>query len=160
MKSGDWFAGGDGPTSADFMMSFALEAWLNGAPQLLGPKIKDYVKRIHDRYVRPVPSFHACRLIRSPQTSVSARTYPRYICDPPTAPDDFFLSGTGEGRRVQICQCFCVNETASGDYAHGMPTEWEPIRLPTFLSHAVVPCSDFYTVCYARCNGFSLENPD
>ncbi|GJE86433.1 glutathione S-transferase [Phanerochaete sordida] len=48
-KCGDWLAGGQGPTSADFMMSFALEAWVEGNPEMLGPKIKEYVKRIHAR---------------------------------------------------------------------------------------------------------------
>lgn len=50
-QSGDWLAGGQGPTSADFMMSFALEAWSGRSPHLLGPKTKDYIKRIHERYV-------------------------------------------------------------------------------------------------------------
>lgn len=42
-------AGGQGPTSADFMMSFPLEEWLQDPSAILGPKIKEYVKRIHDR---------------------------------------------------------------------------------------------------------------
>ena len=33
------------------MMSFALEAWATELPDMLGPKIKEYVRRIHDRYV-------------------------------------------------------------------------------------------------------------
>lgn len=48
-KCGDWLAGGQGPTSADFMMSFALEAWADRSPEMLGPKIREYVKRIHAR---------------------------------------------------------------------------------------------------------------
>ncbi|KAI0685761.1 thioredoxin-like protein [Cytidiella melzeri] len=48
-KCGEWFAGGQGPTSADFMMSFALEAWAHGDPSLLGPKTLEYVKRVHSR---------------------------------------------------------------------------------------------------------------
>jgi len=48
-KCGDWLAGGQGPTSADFMMSFALEAWVDGSPDMLGPRIKEYVKRVHAR---------------------------------------------------------------------------------------------------------------
>ncbi|KIP09910.1 hypothetical protein PHLGIDRAFT_101988 [Phlebiopsis gigantea 11061_1 CR5-6] len=48
-KCGDWLAGGQGPTSADFMMSFALEAWVSELPDMLGPKIKEYVGRIHER---------------------------------------------------------------------------------------------------------------
>ncbi|EKM56543.1 uncharacterized protein PHACADRAFT_253732 [Phanerochaete carnosa HHB-10118-sp] len=48
-KCGDWLAGGQGPTSADFMMSFALEVWADGSPDMLGPKIKEYVKRVHAR---------------------------------------------------------------------------------------------------------------
>jgi len=48
-KSGNWFAGGENPTAADFMMSFALEAWSSRDIGVLGPKTKDYVKRIHAR---------------------------------------------------------------------------------------------------------------
>lgn len=45
-----WFAGGDHPTSADFMMAFPLE-WMGSlAPDALGPKTKEYVKRVHERY--------------------------------------------------------------------------------------------------------------
>ncbi|TFY57621.1 hypothetical protein EVG20_g8469 [Dentipellis fragilis] len=48
-KSGDWFAGGDEPTSADFMMSFALEALSARAPANVGPKTLEWVKRVHER---------------------------------------------------------------------------------------------------------------
>ncbi|PSR76185.1 hypothetical protein PHLCEN_2v8608 [Hermanssonia centrifuga] len=48
-KCGDWFAGGQGPTSADYMMSFALEAWANRSLDMLGPKSVEYVKRIQAR---------------------------------------------------------------------------------------------------------------
>ncbi|KAF8589166.1 hypothetical protein K439DRAFT_1405472 [Ramaria rubella] len=44
-----WFAGGDHPTSADFMMAFALEALVHGGVNFAGPKIKEYVKRVHER---------------------------------------------------------------------------------------------------------------
>ncbi|EDR09487.1 uncharacterized protein LACBIDRAFT_319137 [Laccaria bicolor S238N-H82] len=44
-----FFAGGDEPTSADYQMVFPLEALTDGAPDRLGPKIKEYVKTIHDR---------------------------------------------------------------------------------------------------------------
>jgi len=47
--SSGWFAGGDHPTSADFMMAFPLE-WMGSlAPDALGPKTKEYVKRVHER---------------------------------------------------------------------------------------------------------------
>ncbi|KAI0791687.1 thioredoxin-like protein [Abortiporus biennis] len=48
-KGQEWFAGGSEPTSADYMMSFALEAWANGYPAVLGGKTKEYVKRVHAR---------------------------------------------------------------------------------------------------------------
>jgi len=47
-KCGDWFAGGSEPTSADFMMSFSLEAWAS-EDKTLGPHIVSYVKRVHER---------------------------------------------------------------------------------------------------------------
>jgi len=48
-KTGDWFAGGDGPTAADYMMIFPLEAWAKQDSTLLGPYTREYVKRIHVR---------------------------------------------------------------------------------------------------------------
>ncbi|KAI0032597.1 thioredoxin-like protein [Vararia minispora EC-137] len=48
-KSGDWFAGGDDPTSADFMMVFGVEALVHFFPNLVGPKTKAWVERVHDR---------------------------------------------------------------------------------------------------------------
>ncbi|EMD34803.1 hypothetical protein CERSUDRAFT_140479 [Gelatoporia subvermispora B] len=48
-KSGDFFAGGDHPTAADFMIIFALEIWGHRHPELLGDKAKAYVKKIHSR---------------------------------------------------------------------------------------------------------------
>jgi glutathione S-transferase len=44
-----WLAGGDNPTSADFMMGFAAEVLVASAGDLVGPKTKEYVKHIHDR---------------------------------------------------------------------------------------------------------------
>jgi hypothetical protein len=70
-KSGDWLAGGQGPTAADFMMSFPLETWLDGGSDMLGPKIKDYVKRIHGRYAL---------LVCSSYKSTDAFRYLRLIC--------------------------------------------------------------------------------
>jgi len=48
-KSGDFFAGGDHPTAADFMMIFTLEIWAHRHPELVGEKAKAYVKRVHSR---------------------------------------------------------------------------------------------------------------
>lgn len=48
-KGGEWFAGGQGPTFADYMMIFPLEAWEHSDPAALGPKTKEYVERIHRR---------------------------------------------------------------------------------------------------------------
>jgi glutathione S-transferase len=44
-----WFAGGPNPTMADYMMSFGLEAADFRAPDLLGPKTKAWVERVHER---------------------------------------------------------------------------------------------------------------
>jgi len=48
-KAGDWFAGGDGPTTADFMMSFPLEAWSASNFGDLGPNAKAYIERVQAR---------------------------------------------------------------------------------------------------------------
>ncbi|TFK62860.1 thioredoxin-like protein [Pluteus cervinus] len=48
-KSGDWFAGGNSPTSADFLMSFGMETFVLRSPESLGPKSKEYVERIQAR---------------------------------------------------------------------------------------------------------------
>ena len=48
---GGFFAGGDDPTAADFMMIFPLELWAKMFPESLGPRCKEYVERIHERYV-------------------------------------------------------------------------------------------------------------
>ncbi|KAF6766063.1 glutathione S-transferase [Ephemerocybe angulata] len=50
-SKGGWFAGTgeDKPTSADFMMSFTLETFLKVAPEFVGPKTKEYVKRLEAR---------------------------------------------------------------------------------------------------------------
>jgi len=45
-----WFAGGPDPTMADYMMSFGLEAIAAHMPNLLGPKTKAWVERVHERY--------------------------------------------------------------------------------------------------------------
>ncbi|KAJ8515858.1 hypothetical protein ONZ45_g6782 [Pleurotus djamor] len=44
-----YFAGGDEPTSADYMMSFPLEALAATAPGRLGPYTLKYVKMIQER---------------------------------------------------------------------------------------------------------------
>jgi glutathione S-transferase len=44
-----WFAGGPNPTMADYMMSFGLEAAAVRTPNLLGPKTKAWVERVHER---------------------------------------------------------------------------------------------------------------
>ncbi|KAF8652540.1 hypothetical protein AX16_004352 [Volvariella volvacea WC 439] len=48
-KSGDWIAGGSHPTSADFLMSFCLDTFISRGPEYLGPKSREYVKRIQER---------------------------------------------------------------------------------------------------------------
>ncbi|KAI0089500.1 thioredoxin-like protein [Irpex rosettiformis] len=49
VKGGEYLAGGQGPTFADYMMIFPLEAWDHGDPDALGPKTKEYIERIHRR---------------------------------------------------------------------------------------------------------------
>ncbi|KAG6887178.1 hypothetical protein C0992_000291 [Termitomyces sp. T32_za158] len=44
-----WFAGGDVPTAADFLMIFPLEAVVATDPNLARPKILEYVRKVHDR---------------------------------------------------------------------------------------------------------------
>jgi len=44
-----WFAGGDEPTGADFMMSFPLELWYKDDPSLLGPKTQQFLKLLQGR---------------------------------------------------------------------------------------------------------------
>ncbi|KAI0746942.1 thioredoxin-like protein [Daedaleopsis nitida] len=50
-KTDGWFAGGQEPTSADFMMIFCLEAWSSEARNdgFLGPKTKAFIERAHAR---------------------------------------------------------------------------------------------------------------
>ncbi|KAL4258562.1 GST N-terminal domain-containing protein [Pleurotus pulmonarius] len=48
-KSGNYFASDTEPTSADYLMVFPLEALAASAPEILGPKSKEYVQRIHAR---------------------------------------------------------------------------------------------------------------
>ncbi|KAI0765373.1 thioredoxin-like protein [Fomes fomentarius] len=48
-KTDGWFAGGQEPTSADYMMLFCLEAWASEDKAALGPKTKAYVERAHAR---------------------------------------------------------------------------------------------------------------
>jgi len=47
-KCGTWIAGGEEPTTADYMMGFALEAWATGN-DVLGPNTMAYIQRIHER---------------------------------------------------------------------------------------------------------------
>lgn len=49
-RTSGWFAGGEEPTSADYMMIFPLEALNNEEKTVLGPKTIEYVKRAHERY--------------------------------------------------------------------------------------------------------------
>ncbi|KAF8956330.1 thioredoxin-like protein [Flammula alnicola] len=44
-----FFAGGQEPTSADYQMAFPLEVIVVDAPQVAGPKIKEFVRAIHER---------------------------------------------------------------------------------------------------------------
>jgi len=48
-KSEGWFAGGDAPTSADFMMCFGMEGLQRFYPDLIGPKTKAWIDRVHSR---------------------------------------------------------------------------------------------------------------
>ncbi|KAI1798067.1 thioredoxin-like protein [Ganoderma leucocontextum] len=48
-KTNGWFAGGEEPTSADYMMIFCLEAWATQDKGALGPKAIEYIKRVHAR---------------------------------------------------------------------------------------------------------------
>lgn len=48
-KVDGWFAGGEEPTSADYMMSFVLEAWIGEDKTALGPKTRAYIERVHAR---------------------------------------------------------------------------------------------------------------
>ncbi|EGO03539.1 hypothetical protein SERLA73DRAFT_129880 [Serpula lacrymans var. lacrymans S7.3] len=48
-KTGEWFAGGDHPTAADYMMSFPLEALVSENPEMLGPKAAEFIKRVQSR---------------------------------------------------------------------------------------------------------------
>jgi len=48
-SQGGFFAGGERPTSADFMMLFALETLLKAAPECAGPMTHEYVKRMESR---------------------------------------------------------------------------------------------------------------
>ncbi|KIM42129.1 hypothetical protein M413DRAFT_18567 [Hebeloma cylindrosporum] len=44
-----WFAGGPEPTAADYQMAFPLEALVAASSYPVGPKIKEYVKAVHER---------------------------------------------------------------------------------------------------------------
>ncbi|KAF8526544.1 thioredoxin-like protein [Hysterangium stoloniferum] len=44
-----WLAGGDHPTAADFMMVFPAELIKLRGGEYIGPNVKEYVQRIHDR---------------------------------------------------------------------------------------------------------------
>jgi len=58
-NDGGFFAGGDEPTAADFMMIFPLELWARKFPESFGPKCREYIERIHERCVlRPPPLCH------------------------------------------------------------------------------------------------------
>ena len=58
-SDGGFFAGGEEPTAADFMMIFPLELWARMFPESLGPNCREYVERIHERceyQTHPSPS--------------------------------------------------------------------------------------------------------
>jgi len=48
-SEGGFFAGGDEPTAADFMMVFPLELWGKMFPESFGPECREYIDRIHER---------------------------------------------------------------------------------------------------------------
>lgn len=50
-KTGGWFAGGDNPTSADYMMTLTVEIFLNRAAEYAGENMKKYIQRVQDRCV-------------------------------------------------------------------------------------------------------------
>jgi len=47
--TGGWFAGTDRPTSADFVIAFTLEMFARVCPELLGPRTREYIKKIESR---------------------------------------------------------------------------------------------------------------
>lgn len=49
-SEGGFFAGGSEPTAADFMMIFPLELWAKMFPESFGPRCREYIDRIHERY--------------------------------------------------------------------------------------------------------------
>jgi hypothetical protein len=48
-RSGNWFAGGEMPSAADYMMFFCLETFILRFPDLVGPKTREYVERVENR---------------------------------------------------------------------------------------------------------------
>ncbi|KAH9924373.1 thioredoxin-like protein [Amylocystis lapponica] len=48
-KADGWFAGGDSPTAADYMMQIALDFWAAGRAEELGEHTLVYIQRVHDR---------------------------------------------------------------------------------------------------------------
>jgi len=50
-KGNEWLAGGEEPTSADFMLAFTLLVAADRAGEFTGPKTKEYLWRIQDRFV-------------------------------------------------------------------------------------------------------------
>ncbi|KAI8986753.1 hypothetical protein BD414DRAFT_486938 [Trametes punicea] len=48
-KTDGFFAGGEEPTSADYMMIFCLEVWADRGGEVLGPKTKAYIDKVHSR---------------------------------------------------------------------------------------------------------------
>ncbi|PPQ78830.1 hypothetical protein CVT25_010623 [Psilocybe cyanescens] len=58
-KTNLWFAGGENPTSADYMMGFTLEILANRAPEFTGPKTMEYVKRMQARPAYQRVKLHA-----------------------------------------------------------------------------------------------------
>ena len=47
--AGGWFAGGEAPTSADYMMLFPMEALAAAGGPVVGQRIRDWVAKVHAR---------------------------------------------------------------------------------------------------------------
>lgn len=48
-REGGWFAGGEHPTSADYMMLFPMEAMVARGGAVVGARLKEWVERVHAR---------------------------------------------------------------------------------------------------------------
>lgn|SRR6266404_1939930 len=70
-----WSAGGPDPTMAGYTMSFGLEAVAANAPNMLGPKTKLWVDRVHEQYALCSRSLSNTHPYRNSET--------RLLIDPP-----------------------------------------------------------------------------